>query len=190
MSTESCPVPLTQLLGHSQMARRRQVVNPAPVVQNAHPTAPETTSQSYHQHRTSHKRHRSGSEPSDHFTALQAYCRWHLPTAQPHDCQPLEHTASAVYATSTSRSRAAIACLQPQCIPGRASTVQHDSFIGSNTTGRKKALHLAHDIGRPPSTRMPHSHIPLCQSTPSHTGRKTQLSSRSERIHAARVRHL
>ncbi|PBK84358.1 hypothetical protein ARMGADRAFT_1088398 [Armillaria gallica] len=41
MSTESRPVPLTQLLGHSQTARRHQVVNSAPVVENVHPTAPE-----------------------------------------------------------------------------------------------------------------------------------------------------
>ncbi|KAK0500773.1 hypothetical protein EDD18DRAFT_1348172 [Armillaria luteobubalina] len=42
MSTESRPVPLRQLLGHSQTAQRRKEVHPPPVAENTdHPTAPE-----------------------------------------------------------------------------------------------------------------------------------------------------
>lgn len=147
MSTESRPVPLTQLLGHSQMARRRQVVNPAPVVQNAHPTAPEP----HPNPTTNTEPHINGADPVPSLPTTSPLYRLTAAGIYP----PPSHTTANPSSTLPQpymRPAPAIAGLlshafNPNAFLGELPQSSTTAFIGSNTTGRKKASILRMTLG-------------------------------------------
>ncbi|KAK0499291.1 hypothetical protein EDD18DRAFT_1349452 [Armillaria luteobubalina] len=148
MSTESHPVPLRRLLGHSQTAQCWKEVHPPPVAENAdHPTAPEqhpspTTN-------TELRIHSVNPVPS-------------LPTTSP----LYRLTAAGVYplpSHTTATSLSTLPQLYMRPAPTVAGLLSHGfnpnmffgelpqssatAFIGSNTTGHKKASILRMTLG-------------------------------------------
>ncbi|KAK0471254.1 hypothetical protein EDD18DRAFT_1119670 [Armillaria luteobubalina] len=186
MLTESCPVPLRRLLGHSQTAQCQKEVHPLPVAENAdHPTAPEQ-----HPSPTTNTElciHSANPVPS-------------LPTTSP----LYRLTAAGVYPlpshmTATSSSTLPQLYMQPAPavarllshgfnpnVPWRASTVQHDGFRWIQHYGCKKASILRMTLG---DRQAPVCHILIYPFVSPHHyyRRKTQLPPHTERIHAAPV---
>ncbi|KAK0486687.1 hypothetical protein EDD18DRAFT_1360703 [Armillaria luteobubalina] len=148
MLTESCPVPLRRLLGHSQTAQCQKEVHPLPVAENAdHPTAPEQ-----HPSPTTNTElciHSANPVPS-------------LPTTSP----LYRLTAAGVYplpSHMTATSSSTLPQLYMQPAPAVARLLSHGfnpntflgelpqssmtAFVGSNTTGCKKASILRMTLG-------------------------------------------
>ncbi|KAK0483892.1 hypothetical protein IW261DRAFT_1591927 [Armillaria novae-zelandiae] len=145
--SESHPVPLTQLLSHSQTAQHWQEVNPAPAVENEQPTAPEP-----------HPNPTTNAELSIHSTNLVPS----LPTTSP----LYRLTASGIYPqpshttanTSSTlpqpymRPAPAVAGLlshgfNPNAFLGELPQSSMTAFVGSNTMGHKKASILCMALG-------------------------------------------
>ncbi|KAK0460868.1 hypothetical protein IW261DRAFT_1599528 [Armillaria novae-zelandiae] len=145
--SESCPVPLTQLLSHSQTAQRRQEVNPASAVENEQPTAPEP-----------HPNPTTNAELSIHSTnpvpSLLTTSPLYRLTASGIYPQPSHMTAntSSTLPQPYMRPAPAVAGLlshgfNPNAFLGELPQSSAMAFVGSNTTGCKKASILRMALG-------------------------------------------
>ncbi|KAK0473805.1 hypothetical protein EDD18DRAFT_1368563 [Armillaria luteobubalina] len=148
MSTESCPVPLRRLLGHSQTAQRRKEVHPPPVAENTdHPTAPEqhpspTTNTELRIHSVNPVPSLPTTSPLYRLTAAGIYPLPSHTTA----------TSSSTLPQSYMRPAPAVAGLlshgfNPNAFLGELPQSSATAFVGSNTTRRKKASILRMTLG-------------------------------------------
>ncbi|KAK0489871.1 hypothetical protein EDD18DRAFT_1109744 [Armillaria luteobubalina] len=148
MSTESCPVPLRRLLGHSQTAQHRKEVHPPPVAENAdHPTAPEqhpspTTNTELRIHSVNPVPSLPTTSPLYRLTAAGIYPLPSHTTA----------TSSSTLPQSYMRPAPAVAGLlshgfNPNVFLGELPQSSVMAFVGSNTTGHKKASILHMTLG-------------------------------------------
>ncbi|KAK0460777.1 hypothetical protein IW261DRAFT_1599672 [Armillaria novae-zelandiae] len=145
--SESHPVPLTQLLSHSQTAQRRQEVNPAPAVENEQPTAPEphlnpTTNAELSIHSTNPVPSLPTTSPLYRLTASGIYP------------QPSHTTANTLSTLPQPYMRPAPAVaglllhgFNPNAFLGELPQSSAMAFVGSNTTGHKKASILCMALG-------------------------------------------
>ncbi|KAK0502610.1 hypothetical protein EDD18DRAFT_1101007 [Armillaria luteobubalina] len=148
MSTESCPVPLRRLLGHSQTAQHQKEVHPPPVAENAdHPTAPEqhpspTTNTELCIHSVNPVPSLPTTSPLYRLTAAGVYP---LPSH-------MTTTSSSTLPQSYMRPAPAVAGLlshgfNPNVFLGELPQSSATAFVGSNTTGHKKASILRMTLG-------------------------------------------
>ncbi|KAK0472823.1 hypothetical protein EDD18DRAFT_1369710 [Armillaria luteobubalina] len=147
MSTESHPVPLRRLLGHSQTAQHRKEVHPPPVAENAdHPTAPEQhpspTNTELRIHSVNPVPSLPTTSPLYRLTAAGIYPLPSHTTA----------TSSSTLPQSYMRPAPTVARLlshgfNPNAFLGELPQSSTMAFIGSNTTGRKKASILHMTLG-------------------------------------------
>ncbi|KAK0484239.1 hypothetical protein EDD18DRAFT_1361815 [Armillaria luteobubalina] len=148
MSTESCPVPLRRLLGHSQTAQCQKEVHPPPVAENAdHPTAPEqhpspTTNTELHIHSANPVPSLPTTSPLYRLTAAGIYPLHSHTTA----------TSSSTLPQPYMRPAPAVAGLlshgfNPNVFLGELPQSSVTAFVRSNTTGRKKASILCMTLG-------------------------------------------
>ncbi|KAK0215519.1 hypothetical protein IW262DRAFT_1465164 [Armillaria fumosa] len=144
MSTESCPVPLRQLLSHSQTAQCQQVVNSVSAVENMYPTAPEphpnpTTNIEYHINSANPVPSLLTTSPLYRLTAAGIYPQPNHTTANPSSTlpQPYMQPAPAI-------ARLLSHGFNPNAFLGELPQSSMTAFVGSNTTRHKKAsiLHM------------------------------------------------
>ncbi|KAK0477454.1 hypothetical protein IW261DRAFT_1634788 [Armillaria novae-zelandiae] len=145
--SESRPVPLTRLLSHSQTAQRRQEVNPAPAVENEQPTAPEphpnpTTNAELSIHSTNPVPSLPTTSPLYRLTASGIYPQPSHTTANTSSTlpQPYMRPAPAVAGLLSHG-------FNPNAFLGELPQSSATAFVGSNTTGRKKASIMRMALG-------------------------------------------
>ncbi|KAK0478125.1 hypothetical protein IW261DRAFT_1594027 [Armillaria novae-zelandiae] len=143
--SESRPVPLTRLLSHSQTAQHWKEVNPAPAVENEQPTALEphlnpTTNAELSIHSTNPVPSLPTTSPLYRLTASGIYPQPSHMTANTSSTLPQPYMRPAPTVASLLSHG-----FNPNAFLGELPQSSVTAFVGSNTTGHKKAsiLHMA-----------------------------------------------